>query len=126
MRVLVLLNLHTYTPCQLLIRARNRSDVCSRNRPNPLTFANFANATRKRVMSNRKASTGRVNAELTSMVQRLYIWQTLLSKATYKDTLHTHFFFFFTFTLMAHCTSGAIRGSVLLKNTSAGNRTSNL
>ena len=34
-RVLVHLNLHTYTPRQLLIRARNRSDVCSRNRPNP-------------------------------------------------------------------------------------------
>src|SRR4029434_5575755 len=29
------LDLHTYTPRQLLIRARNRSDVCSRNRPNP-------------------------------------------------------------------------------------------
>src|SRR4029434_5795568 len=29
------LNLYTYTPRQLLIRARNRSDVCSRNRPNP-------------------------------------------------------------------------------------------
>src|SRR4029434_11139247 len=35
MRVLMHLNFHTYTPCQLLIRARNRSDVCSRNRPNP-------------------------------------------------------------------------------------------
>src|SRR4029434_5872886 len=33
----------------------------------------------------------------------------------------------FTFTLMAHCTSGAIRGfSVLLKDASTGNRTSNL
>src|SRR4029434_582341 len=39
-RVLVRLNLHTYTPCQLLIRARNRSDVCSRNRPN-LHESNF-------------------------------------------------------------------------------------
>src|SRR4029434_8905318 len=28
-------DLQTYTPCQLLIRARNSSDVCSRNRPNP-------------------------------------------------------------------------------------------
>src|SRR4029434_6217609 len=27
------LDLHTYTPHQLLIRARNRSDVCSQNRP---------------------------------------------------------------------------------------------
>ena len=34
-RVLVLLNLHTYTPRQLLIRARNRSDVCCRNLPSP-------------------------------------------------------------------------------------------
>ena len=34
-RVLVHLDLHTYTPCQLLIRARNSSDVCSRNWPNP-------------------------------------------------------------------------------------------
>ena len=34
MRVLVKVDLHTYTPCQLLIRARNRSDVCSQNRPN--------------------------------------------------------------------------------------------
>ena len=33
-RVLVLLNLHTYTPRQLLIRARNSSDVCSQNRHN--------------------------------------------------------------------------------------------
>ena len=33
-RVLVHLNLHTYTPRQLLIRARNRCDVCSGNRPN--------------------------------------------------------------------------------------------
>ena len=33
-RVLVLLNLHTYTPRQLLIRARNSSDVCSQNRYN--------------------------------------------------------------------------------------------
>src|SRR4029434_3663246 len=31
---LVHLDLHTYTHRQLLIRARNRSDVCSRNRPN--------------------------------------------------------------------------------------------
>src|SRR4029434_5430203 len=30
------------------------------------------------------------------------------------------------FSLMAHCTSGAIRGSALLKDTSTGNRTSNL
>src|SRR4029434_715868 len=37
--------------------------------------------------------------------------------------MYTHF----TFTLMAHCTSGAIRGfSVLLKDASTGNRTSNL
>ena len=28
-------DLQTYTPRQLLIGARNRSDVCSRNRPNP-------------------------------------------------------------------------------------------
>ena len=28
-------DLQTYTPRQLLIRARNRSDVCSQNRPNP-------------------------------------------------------------------------------------------
>src|SRR4029434_3822182 len=34
-RVLVHLDLHTYTPRQLLIRAHNRCDVCSRNRPNP-------------------------------------------------------------------------------------------
>src|SRR4029434_6396879 len=38
-------------------------------------------------------------------------------------TMYTHF----TFTLMAHCTSGAIRGSVsVLKDASTGNRTSNL
>src|SRR4029434_3128631 len=37
--------------------------------------------------------------------------------------MYTHF----TFTLMAHCTSGAIMGfSALLKDTSKGNRTSNL
>src|SRR4029434_3314796 len=34
MCVLVKVDLHTYTPRQLLIRAHNRSDVCSRNRPN--------------------------------------------------------------------------------------------
>src|SRR4029434_4345989 len=33
-RALVHLNLHTYTPRQLLIRARNGCDVCSGNRPN--------------------------------------------------------------------------------------------
>ena len=37
-------------------------------------------------------------------------------------TMYTHF----TFTLMAHCTSGAIRSSVLLKDAPTGNRTSNL
>src|SRR4029434_10098768 len=38
-------------------------------------------------------------------------------------TMYTHF----TITLMAHCTSGSIRGfSALLKDTSTGNRTSNL
>ena len=31
-RVFVLLNLHTYTPRQLLVRACNSSDVCSQNR----------------------------------------------------------------------------------------------
>src|SRR4029434_3283358 len=36
----------------------------------------------------------------------------LLSKATYKDV-----YTFFTFTLMAHCTSGAIRGSVSCSRT---------
>ena len=35
MRFFVQLDLHTYTPRQLLIRARIRSDVCSQNRPNP-------------------------------------------------------------------------------------------
>ena len=66
MRILKLnvhLNLHTYTPHQLLIRARNRSDVCSWNRIH-------VKATRKQVMSKRKASTGLVNADLTSPVQR--------------------------------------------------------
>ena len=29
------LDLHTYTPRQLLIRARNSSDVCSRKQPSP-------------------------------------------------------------------------------------------
>ena len=35
MHVLVHLDLHKYTPRQLLIRARNRSNVCSQNQPNP-------------------------------------------------------------------------------------------
>src|SRR4029434_5409721 len=63
MCVLVHLDLHTYTPCQLLIRASNRRDVCSKNRQNPRE----SNST---VMSKRKASTGRVNADLNSPVQR--------------------------------------------------------
>src|SRR4029434_5690510 len=50
--------------------------------------------------------------------------ELLCLRLTYvRLTKYTHF----TFTLMAHCTSGAIRGfSVLLKDTSTGNRTSNL
>ena len=46
---------------------------------------------------------------LTFTFSHLVIQQTLLSKVTY----NTHF----TFTLMAHCTSGAIRGSVSCSRT---------
>ena len=50
----------------------------------------------------------------------------LLSKATYICATYK-VYTIFTFTLMAHCTSGAIKGfSVLLKDASTGNRTSNL
>src|SRR4029434_2261827 len=56
MRVLVDLNLHTYMPRQLLIRARNRSDVCSQNRQNPRE--SNSKATQSTVMSKRKANTG--------------------------------------------------------------------
>ena len=55
-RVLVLLNLHTYTPRQLLIRARNRSDVCSQNRENPRE--SISKATQSTVMSKLKANSG--------------------------------------------------------------------
>ena len=56
MRVFVHLDLHTYTPRQLLIWARNRSDVCSQNRQNQCE-SNTKEA-QSTVMSKRKSNTG--------------------------------------------------------------------
>ena len=50
------LDLHTYMPRQLLIRARNRSAVCSQNQQNPRE--SNSKATQSTVMSKRKANTG--------------------------------------------------------------------
>ena len=53
MLVLVHLNLHTFTPRQLLIRTRNRSAVCSQN-----PRESNSKATQSKVISKRKANTG--------------------------------------------------------------------
>src|SRR4029434_8911008 len=62
--VLVHLDMHTYTPHQLLIRAHNLSDVCSQNQQNSQSNSKAT------VISKRKASTGGVNADLPSPVWR--------------------------------------------------------
>src|SRR4029434_1595100 len=58
MRVFVHLDLHTYTPRQLSIWARNRSDVCSQNRQNPRESNSTAT-----VMSQRQARTCPLTAD---------------------------------------------------------------
>src|SRR4029434_4960956 len=70
MCVLVKVDLHTYTPRQLLIRARNRSDACSRNRPNP--SESNSKASHVKAESGHRASKRRSNftgAEVEVLLQ---------------------------------------------------------
>ena len=69
-RVLVHLDLHKYTPRQLLIRARNRSNVCSQNRPNPRESK--SKASHVKVESEHRSSKRRSNftgAEVEVLLQ---------------------------------------------------------
>src|SRR4029434_59446 len=67
MRVLVHLNLHTYTPRQLLIRACNRGDWCSRNRLNPCE--RNSKASHVKAESEHRSSKRSTSAEVEVLLQ---------------------------------------------------------
>src|SRR4029434_102982 len=67
MRVLVHLNLHTYTPRQLLIRACNRGDWCSRNRGYPRE--GNSKASHVKAESEHRSSKRSTSAEVEVLLQ---------------------------------------------------------
>ena len=91
-----------YTPRQLLTRARNRSDVCCRNRPNPRE--SNSKASHVKVESGHRSSKQRSNftgAEVEVLLQDVDV--SILFHYGYIDTIEFSAYLFIHLHLQCSC-----------------------